>query len=221
MEYRHMHKKTTVALLAAAGLGIVLSAQPFAAHAKIVCWKDKSGKVIGCGDSVPPEYQDSAIKELDKRGMTRKTTDSVQDVARQRVQSEEAAKAKAESDRRAAEQKRQDNALLNTFSNEAEIEAKRDRDLQALESQLGQLRVSLKNAADRQKDAKSRLDAAEKAKKGGIDPLKDDAAKAAEETKRLEQSIAAKEKEKEDVRARYAEYRKRYTDLKGTSTAKK
>jgi hypothetical protein len=36
----------------------------------IVCWKDKSGKTIGCGDKVPFEYQDNASRELNKRGRT-------------------------------------------------------------------------------------------------------------------------------------------------------
>jgi len=30
---------------------------------KIVCWKDKAGKVVGCGDRVPPEY-DNLIAKL-------------------------------------------------------------------------------------------------------------------------------------------------------------
>ena len=37
---------------------------------KIVCWKDKAGKTVGCGDKVPPEYQDNATKELNRRGVT-------------------------------------------------------------------------------------------------------------------------------------------------------
>ena len=49
---------------------------------KIVCWKDKAGKVIGCGDKVPPEFQGSGTKELDSRGVTRKTTESADDAAR-------------------------------------------------------------------------------------------------------------------------------------------
>ncbi|MGE5525180.1 MAG: hypothetical protein ACM3SS_15815 [Rhodospirillaceae bacterium] len=214
--------KTNAASLSAIVCAAVMLAAPLpGASAKIVCWKDKSGKVIGCGDSVPPEYQESATKELDKRGVTRKSTDSVQEEARQRAQADEAAKAKAEAERRAAEQKRQDNALLNTFSNEAEIDAKRERDLQAIEGQLSQLRVSLKNATDRQKDTKSRLDAAEKAKKGGTDVLRDDMSKAGDEIKRIEQTIAGKEKEKEEIRARYAEYKKRYAELRGATLTKK
>ena len=38
--------------------------------------KDKAGKTVGCGDKVPPEYQDNAQQELNKRGMTVKQTDA-------------------------------------------------------------------------------------------------------------------------------------------------
>ena len=187
---------------------------PVAAQSRIVCWKDKTGKVVGCGDTVPPEYQDSATKELDKRGVTRKTTESVDEAARRRSQAEEAGRAQAEKDRRAAELRRQDAALLSTYANEQEIDVKRDRDLQALELQLNQLRATQKTAADRQRDAKARLDASTKGPKPPSDAVKDEYARASDELRRIEQAIVAKEKEKDDTRTRYAEYRKRYTELK-------
>jgi len=200
--------------IAAACAAVALAVAPAASGAKIVCWKDKAGKVVGCGDTVPPEYQESATKELDKRGMTRNTTESAQEVSRQRTQSEEAAKLKADSERHAAEQKRQDSALIATYASEQEIEGKRDRDLQAIDLQLGQLRISLKNSLERQKDVKARVDVAEKNKKP-VDALKDEGSRAAEQTSKFEQAIAAKEKEKDEIRARYAEYKKRYAELKG------
>jgi hypothetical protein len=201
------------AWMAAGCAAVVIGVLSAPSHAKIVCWKDKAGKVVGCGDTVPPEYQESATKELDKRGMTRNTTESAQEISRQRMQAEEAAKVKAENERRAAEQRRQDSALIATYANEQEIEGKRDRDLQAIDLQLGQLRISLKNAVDRQNDVKSRLDAAEKNKKN-VDALKDEAARAADQAQKVERTIAGKEKEKDEIRARYADYKKRYTELK-------
>jgi hypothetical protein len=202
------------AWMAAGCAAVVIGVLSAPSHAKIVCWKDKAGKVVGCGDTVPPEYQESATKELDKRGMTRNTTESAQDVSRRRTQAEEAAKVKAETERRAAEQRRQDSALIATYANEQEIEGKRDRDLQAIDLQLGQLRISLKNAVDRQNDAKARLDVAEKNKKN-VDALKDEAARAADQAQKVERTIAGKEKEKDEIRARYADYKKRYAELKG------
>ncbi len=214
-----MNEKNRI-LIAAACAAAVLAAQPAVTQAKIVCWKDKTGKVVGCGDSVPPEYHESATKELDKQGLTRRTTESAQEAARKRAQTEEAAKLKAEADRRAAEQQRHDSALLATYANEQEIDVKRDRDLQVIDLQVSQLQVSLKNAADRHKEAKGRLDIAEKSKKGASDSLKEEVARAASETRRLEQTIAAKDKEKTEIRGRYAEYRKRYAELKAGAPRK-
>ena len=184
---------------------------------RIVCWKDKSGKVVGCGDKVPQEYQDSATREMDRRGVTRKTTESSEDAAKRRVVEQEAAKVRAEEQKRLAEQKRQDAALLNTFSNEKEIDQKRDRDLQQIDLQLTQFKVSLKNATDRHTEAKARSDAGSKDQKT-LDMLKDDLAKSAGEKQRLEQTVIAKEKEKDEIRARYAEQKRRYLELKGGET---
>jgi hypothetical protein len=203
----------TLALAAACTL--LLAATATAAHAKIICWKDKAGKVVGCGDTVPPEYQQGATSELDKQGRTRRTTESAEEAAKRRVQEEAAARAKAESDRRAAEQQRQDSALLNTFASEQEIDVKRERDLQVVELQVSQLRGSLKTASDRQRDARARQDAAEKAKRPVPAAVKDEVARSGDEVQRLEKSIAAKEQEKEAIRAKYADYKKRYAELKG------
>lgn len=198
---------TRAGLTAALVLGLTaLLASPALAQSKggggIVCWKDKSGKIVGCGDSVPPEYQTSATKELDSRGMTRKTTESAEDVAKRKEREQDLAKQKADEKKRLAEQRRQDAALLNTFSNEKEIDAKRDRDLADIDLQLGQLQVSFRAATGRLNDAKSRN-------------AKDDMARATAEKDRFQQSIAAKEKEKEDIRQKYAAQKQRYIELRG------
>ena len=185
---------------------------------RIVCWKDKSGKVIGCGDKVPMEYQGSATREMDRRGVTRGTTESAEDAAKRRVQEQEAAKQKAEEQKRLAEQKRQDAALIATYTSDKEIDQKRDRDLVQVDLQVDQMKVSLKNATDRHHEAKSRSDAGSKDKKAA-EMLKEDLTKTAAERQRVEQAIAAKEKEKEDIRQRYAEQKKRYLELRGEATA--
>jgi len=183
---------------------------------KIVCWKDKSGKTVGCGDTVPPEYQNNATKELDKRGVTRKTTDSAEDAAKRKTQQQELARQQEEEQKRLADQKRQDTALINTFTSEKEIDAKRDRDMQVFDLQISQLKVSLKNATEHQAELKTRSEGYEKNNKPVPDNVKGEMARAAAEKQKIEQSIAAKEKEKEDIRARYAEQKKRFAELRGT-----
>src|SRR5688500_10587825 len=133
-----MRKDMPFGSLLAAVAVVVLIALPGTASAqagRIVCWKDKSGKVIGCGDKVTPEFQSSATRELDSRGVTHKQTESLEDTNRRREREQELARSKTEEDRKVLDQKRQDTALLETYSNEKEIDLKRDRDMQVLDLQ--------------------------------------------------------------------------------------
>lgn len=189
---------------------------------KIVCWKDASGKVVGCGDKVPPEFLNSSTKELDRDGNTRKMGESSEEAAKRKVREQEQAQLKAEEQKRIADQKRADSALLNTFTNEKEIDLKRDRELQAIDNNVTQQRAALKLANDRLADAQARaaaFDKGNKDKKPAPSGLKEDLARAEAEKARLEKDIAAKEKSKEDTVSTYAAYKKRYQELRGTAPA--
>ena len=211
--------RTCVGVALALALGLAAGAafaQAKDGKGRIVCWKDKSGKVVGCGDKVPPEYQDSATREMDRTGITRATTESSEEAARRRAKDQETAKQKVEDEKRAAEQKRQDTALVNTFSNEKEIDQKRDRELAQVDLQVSQMKVSLKNAVDRHNDIKTRSETTKDKK--AADGFKEDLAKAAADRERLEQAINTKEKEKVEITKNYAAQKKRYLELKGEAT---
>src|SRR6186997_1420568 len=95
--------------IALVGVMIFALAAPVVhAQGKIVCWKDASGKVVGCGDKVPLEYTGSGTKELDKQGNVRKTGESTEEAAKRQVREKEQARATAEEKKRVTEQKRQD-----------------------------------------------------------------------------------------------------------------
>src|SRR5688572_2340969 len=159
---------------------------------KIVCWKDKAGKVVGCGDTIPPEYRDAASQELDRRGVTRKTTGTVEEEARRQAEAEELKKQKEEEQKRTAEQRRKDVALLNTYVSETEIDQRRDRELQEVDRLLTQFHGLHKSATARHSDASARLAAAEKARKPS-DALKDEVARAEAEKSKIERGIATRE----------------------------
>jgi len=217
----------SAAVLAAALAALVAStaaAQKPKASTTIVCWKDKAGKVVGCGDRVPPEYEDSATKVLDQRGVTRKTTESAADEAKRAAedaklgkQKQELTRQREEKNRLATVQRREDAALLATFSNEKEIDLKRDRDLEVVDRQIAQLQGAQHNATERSLDLKGRIEAGEKTRKPVSDFVKDEAARAESDRVRFEKGIVAKSKEKEDVRKRYADMKQRYNELLGTS----
>lgn len=203
-------------LLSAAAL-VALITMPGVASAqagRIVCWKDKNGKVVGCGDKVPPEYQANATREMDSRGVTRKTNESHEETTRRREKEQEAARVKSDDDRKALDQKRQDTALMETYSNEKEIDLKRDRDVQVLDLQLEQLTVALKNTTQRYDETRAIVEGNEKSKKPVPPPLKAELVRVTQEKQRFEQSIASKQKEKEELRVKYADHRKRYIELR-------
>lgn len=186
---------------------------------KIVCWKDKAGKVVGCGDRVPPEFQDSATKELDRTGVTRKTSETAADRAKREAEERALEAQKADEKKRQAEQRRQDAALINTFSNEKEIDLKRDRDLQVLETQMTQHRVVHKNALAREAEMKKRIEAAQKEKTPVSEYNKEELARAAADRAKAEQSIATVDKEKAEISKRYADMKERYIMLRGGAPA--
>jgi hypothetical protein len=212
---------STRAILAAA-LALVLAAvftQTALAQSKkgrIICWKDKSGKVVGCGDKVPPEFEDAATKELDRRGVTRNTTETAEEEARRKAQEAAKAQQMEEEKKRLAEQRRRDAVLLNTYANDREIDQRRDRELREVDRLLGQFQGLQKSAAARRDDAQKRLAAAETARKPS-DAAKDEVARVEAEMAKLEKSIGAKNKEKEDIIARYAETKRRYLELGGAT----
>jgi len=208
-----------VYLTAAAVIAFTFAAPTAHAQGKIVCWKDASGKVVGCGDKVPAEYANSATKELDKQGNVRKTGESAQETAKRQAQEKELVLAKEEEKKRTMERKRQDDALLNTFTNEKEIDLKRDREIQSLNNFITQQNGALKSANDRLAEVRKRAESYEKEKKPLPPVVKEDLTRAEREKVRIETDIATNEKSKTDTTVKYADYRKRFMELKGTGAA--
>lgn len=204
---------------ACAAVALLLTVAPVAqAQQKIICWKDKTGKVVGCGDRVPPEFQQNESKTLDNRGITRQTNVSAEEAARLKQEAEKKAALKVEEDRRIAEQRRQDSALVNTYTSEKEIDQRRDREVQVVDLQLVQLKSSLKNAAEAEAALLKRNSDITKSSKPVSPALGDELARATDARKRLEAQIAEKEADKAAINARYAEQKARYIELRGGST---
>ena len=205
--------------LTVAGILMLALGAPLVHAQKIVCWKDAAGKTVGCGDKVPPEYASGATKELDKQGNVRKTGESVDEMTKRQAREKELARVKVEEDKRLTEQKRQDSALLNTFSSEKEIDLKRDRELLALNNIITQQNAALKSANERLAEGRKSAVETGKDKKPAPAAANEDIARAERDQTRISGEIAANEKAKTDITAKYAEYRKRYVELKGTAPA--
>jgi hypothetical protein len=81
---------------------------------------------------------------------------------------------------------------------------------------IGQFQGLRKSAETRRTNALENIATAEKSGKKPSDFLKDEVARAESDMDKVDKNIAAKNKEKEDIRTRYAETKKRYLELGGT-----
>lgn len=204
-----------VALVLAIGLA---QAQPSQPSDKIVCWKNKAGKTVGCGDKVPPEYQDGASKELNKRGVTVKQSEPPLSEAQKKEQQAEAER-KAAANHVLAEQKRRDKALLDTFTTAKEIDLKRNRDIQLIASNIEAQQTNLKNANDRQNDARTRMEQYKKENKPVPPAIQEESDRAEAGKVKIQAQIAQKRKEIEDLNLQYDEMKKRFNELTGVPAA--
>lgn len=212
-----MHNLRAVSLVAL--LLAVGSAQAAEAPGgKIVCWKDKAGKTVGCGDKVPPEYQDGASKELNKRGVTVKQTEPPLTPAQKKELAAEAER-KAAANQVAAEQKRRDKALLDTFTTAKEIDLKRNRDIQLIASNIEAQTTNLKNANDRQADARNRIEQFKKENKPVPAAIQEEFDRAEAGKAKIQAQIAQKRKEIADLNQQYDDMKKRFAELTGTTEA--
>ena len=184
----------------------------------IVCWKNKAGKTIGCGDKVPPEYQDSAQQELNKRGMTVKQTDAGATPEQRQALAAEAERKKAEEQKR-IDEKRRDRALLDSFTTEKEIDLKRSRDIQQIEVNIAAQQTNLKNTTDRLNEIKNKIEQIKKQNKPVPEALQEDATRFETEKSKIQTQILQKRKEIVERNQEYDDMKKRFLELKGVAPA--
>jgi DNA repair exonuclease SbcCD ATPase subunit len=185
---------------------------------KIICWKDKSGKTVGCGDKVPPEFQDNATMELNKRGVTINQTEAALTPEQKKARQAEMDRKKAE-EQLVIDQRRRDKALLDTFSNTAEVEDKRKRDVQLILSNLETLQTNLKNADERQSVPRAQIEQAKKANKPIPQSAQDEFDRVEEDKANIQAQITQKRRDIVELNQNYEAMKKRLIELKGSPDA--
>ena len=187
---------------------VVLSAAfSLNAEAKLYKWVDSNG-TTHYGETIPPEYANREAVKLDKGRIQQRD-----DVRAKSGQKQTVRDPAAEKDRIEAE--RHDNALINTYSSEKEIDLARDRNLQQVEARTNSFSVLLKSA---QENLASLQQEAEKMTKQGrkvFKSLEEDIVEANAHIAKLENDLNQSLKETEAVKARYAADKARYRELKG------
>ena len=131
----------------------------------------------------------------------------------------------AEADRKtaenlhAAELKRKDKALLDTFTTVKEIDLKRNRDIQLIESNIEAQQTNLKNANDRQADARNRIEQFKKENKPVPAPIQEEFDRAEAAKVKIQAQVTQKRKDITDLNQQYDELKKRFIELTGTTDA--
>jgi hypothetical protein len=221
MEFQRMRSYFLPVMCLTAGLLVVSAGAVFAqqkSSSGIVCWKDKAGKTVGCGDKVPPEYQDNASRELNKRGMTVKQTDAALTPEQKQALAFEAEQKKLNAQKR-EEERRRDRALLDSFTTEKEIDLKRTRDIQQIEVNISAQQTNLKNVTDRQNETRAKMEVFKRDKKPVPVPIQDDFDRLESEKQKIQAQILQKRRDIVDRNLEYDEMKKRFIELKGPEQA--
>jgi hypothetical protein len=120
------------AVLTALVSALAILASAGAARAALYKWVDEKG-VVHYTDTLPPEAVDKARTELNKQGVEVKKTDKALTPEQRRAMEQDAERQK-DIARQQEETARRDRALLQSYTNEAEIDLARKRSLQTIDN---------------------------------------------------------------------------------------
>jgi DNA repair exonuclease SbcCD ATPase subunit len=192
-----------------AGILLALAAAPACAQQRMFKCKDSKGKTYYT-QTPAVECLGKEMDELNKQGTLVKKREAA--LTPEQIAAREAEeKRKKEEESAEKEDKRKNQALLNTYSSEKDIEDARQRALKQAEQAAKEIDKRIADAQKRAKDL-----AAEKefyAKKPMPKKLEDDIKHNDNDIKGQQDALAAKKKELGDINARYDEDKRRYLEL--------
>lgn len=177
------------------------------AEAKLYKWVDSNG-TTHYGETIPPEYANREAVKLEN-GRIQQRDDGLA----KRGQKQEVRDPAAEKDRIEAE--RHDNALLNTYSSEKEIDLARDRNLQQVEARINSYRTLLQSAGENLAGLQQEQEKLLQQKRKIPKSLEEDLDEAQQRINNFQAELDNSQREMESVKARYAADKARYRELKG------
>lgn len=197
--------------------GILIS-QPVMA-AKFKCWTNNEG-VKECGSYVPPEYSQKKVETRGKSGRILEVEDRAK-TKEELAEIERLAKLKAIEDAKIAEQKKQDDILLRTFSTERDINMLRNSKINVIEGILTV--TNSNNKALKKKLAKLQKKAANAERRGKKPPknIVDDIKTIETRLIKNKNSIAAKRVEQKEICNKFAADLLHFRELKSKSKSYK
>jgi Domain of unknown function (DUF4124) len=172
-------------------------------------WVDSSG-VTHYGDSIPPEYAQGSRSELNSQGV------EVRKVPAQLSPQEAAVAEKNEAD--ISKRRQHDTFLLNTYVSARDIEQLRDERIALIDSQLGIARGSIESIDGRMKAISTRMGAFKPYSKVPTarrlpDPLAEEAVRVLQERRSMDETVAARQQEMQELRKQFDADLARYREL--------
>lgn len=179
------------------------------AEAKLYKWVDDKG-VTHYGETVPPEYANKDRVQFNDKGS----------VVKKKAAPEEAASGKKTPEEQAAiEQRRKDSALLNTYSNEKEIDLALDRNMQQVDARINSIHMLQKSAQESRSSYQKEAEQMKAAGRKIPASLQTDIAEAERKITQLQQDLTQAESKAAAVKATFAADKARYREL--TAATKK
>lgn len=181
---------------------------------------DEQGRTL-FGDVPPAACVKVPIYEVSKSGMVLRRIDPTPTPQQVEVQREERERHEKEA-RAAAEQRRKDLALINTYGSAAEFDMARDRNIEPVHGRITAAEERLKELDERERQVNAQIaDREEKVTKGGKRGeapawLLEDRERVRGERKSLQAAIVRYRKEIDELRARYDGDKKRWVALKAS-----
>jgi hypothetical protein len=181
-------------------------------EAKLFKWVDDQG-VTHYGEVIPPEYANKEKDSLTKGGLIEKRP--VKESAESISAKEQAAHKRKIDNQASEEQKRRDNALLNTYSNEAEIDAARERSLVLINARIESNELLLKSSQSTLDGHKKEVENRTSTGKKIPASLADDITQTEERVKRYSTELSKSEEQLAAVKMRFDNEKLLYRKLKG------
>ena len=176
--------------------------------AKLYKWVDDKGETH-YGEVIPPEYANKDKVQLEKgREIKEKTPAGKGDLARKVT----------EEDQTIIDRRRKDKALVNTYSNEKEIDLARDRNLQQVEARISSVQLLIKSAQESLDGYRKEAEGLKKAGTKIPDSLQSDIVGAENKIAKLKQDLANAEEKSSAVKASFEADKVRYRELTGGSS---
>ena len=188
-----------------------LISQPVMA-AKFKCWTNSDG-VKECGTYVPAEYSQKRIETRGDSGRVVEVKERAKTEA-ELVEIERLTKLKEIEDAKIAEQKKKDDILLKTFTNERDINMLRDSKINVIEGILTVTNSNNKALTKKLEKLQKRAANAERRGKKPPQRILDDIKAIENRLKKNMNSINVKREEQKVIRAKFAKDLKRFHLLK-------